>query len=55
MCCYIVIGVCEKSEHIRAVLDNMEGVFGLKRTGRHGEILYHVKEVLGKTNECHEP
>lgn len=55
MCHYIVIGVYEKSEHVGAVLDNLEVVFGLKRTGRHGKILYHVKEVLGKTNECHEP
>lgn len=51
MCHYIVIGVYEKSEHNGAVLDNLEGVFG---AGRHGEILYHAKEALGKTNECHE-
>jgi len=55
MCHYVVIGVYEKSEHNGAVLDNHEVVFGLRRTGRHGEILYHVKVVLGKTNERHEP
>jgi hypothetical protein len=45
MCHYIVIGVYEKTERNGAVLVNHEGVFGLKRTGRH------VKEVLGETNE----
>lgn len=45
MCHYIVIGVYEKTEHDGAVLVNHEGVFELKRTGRH------VKEVLGETNE----
>jgi hypothetical protein len=48
MCHYIVIGVYKKSEYIGSVLDNFAGVFGRKRTGRHGEILYRVKEVLEK-------